>query len=64
MAEQERKTARHEKPKEEEAAASPAAMEKGKKLKKTIDELLEEIDTVLEQNAEEFVKNYVQRGGE
>ena len=29
-----------------------------------IDELLDEIDTVLEENAEEFVKNYVQKGGQ
>lgn len=29
-----------------------------------IDELLDEIDSVLEENAEEFVKNYVQKGGE
>jgi prokaryotic ubiquitin-like protein Pup len=26
--------------------------------------LIDEIDEVLEENAEEFVKNYVQRGGE
>lgn len=31
---------------------------------KDMDALIEEIDGVLEQNAEEFVKNYVQRGGE
>ncbi|NIA24623.1 MAG: ubiquitin-like protein Pup [Gammaproteobacteria bacterium] len=29
-----------------------------------IDDLLGEIDEVLEENAEEFVKNYVQKGGE
>jgi ubiquitin-like protein Pup len=29
-----------------------------------IDDLLEEIDSVLEENAEEFVKNYIQKGGE
>ena len=29
-----------------------------------IDDLLDEIDSVLEENAEEFVRNYVQRGGE
>ena len=29
-----------------------------------MDNLLDEIDSVLEENAEEFVKNYVQRGGE
>jgi len=28
------------------------------------DELLDEIDSVLEENAEEMVKNYVQKGGE
>ena len=29
-----------------------------------VDDLLDEIDSVLEENAEEFVKNYVQRGGQ
>jgi len=29
-----------------------------------MDDLLDEIDNVLEENAEEFVKNYVQRGGQ
>ena len=29
-----------------------------------MDELLDEIDDVLETNAEEFVKNYVQKGGQ
>ncbi|MEE8603657.1 ubiquitin-like protein Pup [Euzebya tangerina] len=29
-----------------------------------VDDLLDEIDGVLEENAEEFVKNYVQKGGE
>ncbi len=38
--------------------------EKGEKLKKTIGDVLDEIDSVLEENAEEFVKSYVQRGGE
>ncbi|HWC51875.1 MAG TPA: ubiquitin-like protein Pup, partial [Nitrospira sp.] len=36
----------------------------GKKLKEDIDKLVDEIDDVLEKNAEEFVKNYVQKGGE
>lgn len=64
MADQERKAARRQKPPEEEAAPNPAVVEKGKELKKGLDKVLDEIDTVLEQNAEEFVKNYVQRGGE
>ena len=29
-----------------------------------IDDLLDEIDEALESNAEEFVRNYVQKGGE
>ena len=29
-----------------------------------MDEILDEIDSVLEENAEEFVKTYVQKGGE
>ena len=29
-----------------------------------IDDILDEIDAVLEQNAEEFVRSYVQKGGE
>jgi ubiquitin-like protein Pup len=33
-------------------------------MKENIDKLLDEIDEVLEENAEEFVKNYVQKGGE
>ncbi len=37
---------------------------KGKELKEEMDALVDEIDDVLEENAEEFVKNYVQRGGE
>lgn len=37
---------------------------KGKDLKDEMDALVEDIDAVLEENAEEFVKNYVQRGGQ
>jgi ubiquitin-like protein Pup len=37
---------------------------KGKDLKDEMDALVDDIDAVLEENAEEFVKNYVQRGGQ
>lgn len=37
---------------------------KGDQLKADLDDLLDEIDEVLEENAEEFVRNYVQKGGE
>jgi ubiquitin-like protein Pup len=36
----------------------------GEEVAEKIDDLLDEIDAVLEENAEEFVKNYVQKGGE
>jgi ubiquitin-like protein Pup len=43
---------------------APATAERGEKLKAELDELLDEIDEVLEDNAEEFVRNYVQKGGQ
>jgi len=51
-------------PKEEVAEEAPAASGQGEKLKAELDDLLDEIDEVLEENAEEFVRNYVQKGGE
>ncbi|MBI3458899.1 ubiquitin-like protein Pup [Candidatus Azambacteria bacterium] len=36
---------------------------KGEKLKEDMDKLMNKIDDVLEENAEEFVKHYVQKGG-
>ena len=49
---------------DEEIVEAPATNEKGDELKAELDELLDEIDDVLETNAEEFVKSYVQKGGE
>jgi ubiquitin-like protein Pup len=49
---------------EEGGAANPEAQVKGKRLKEDMDKLLDEIDSVLEENAEEFIKNYVQKGGQ
>jgi prokaryotic ubiquitin-like protein Pup len=37
---------------------------KAEELKGEMDEMLDEIDSVLEENAEEFIKSYVQKGGE
>ena len=42
----------------------PAASETGDRLKAELDDLLDEIDDVLETNAEDFVKSYVQKGGQ
>jgi prokaryotic ubiquitin-like protein Pup len=33
-------------------------------LERQLDDLLDEVDAVLEENAEEFVKGYVQKGGQ
>ena len=44
--------------------AAPPVSERGEKIKAELDDLLDEIDEVLEDNAEEFVRNYVQKGGQ
>ena len=67
MAEQKRKETRPTKPSEggdDSAAGNPELTKKGKKIKEDLDNLLDEIDEILEENAEEFVKSYVQRGGQ
>jgi len=43
---------------------TPAASEAGEKIKDEIDDLLDEIDEVLETNAEDFVKSFIQKGGQ
>ena len=64
MEKQERKQEPRREPQgKEEVKANPKVVEAGKKLKEDIDKLVDEIDDVLETNAEEFVKNYVQKGG-
>ncbi|MBI2527786.1 MAG: ubiquitin-like protein Pup [Candidatus Rokubacteria bacterium] len=47
-----------------DTSPSPSLAGKGEKIKQELDELLDEIDGVLESNAEEFVSSYVQRGGQ
>ena len=68
MAEQEQKKrgsgTRSTETEHEEVEATPAASERGEKIKAELDDLLDEIDEVLEDNAEEFVRNYVQKGGQ
>ena len=49
---------------ESEDAGQVTSSTKGEKLKEEMDDILDEIDSVLEENAEEFVKSYVQKGGE
>jgi prokaryotic ubiquitin-like protein Pup len=68
MAEQEQKKrgagTRSTEVEEAPAETVPAGSERGEKIKAELDDLLDEIDEVLEDNAEEFVRNYVQKGGQ
>ena len=49
---------------QESVEETPASGKQGEKIKAELDDLLDEIDEVLETNAEEFVKSYVQKGGQ
>lgn len=61
---QQRSTRRtDDEPEVEETAASDVA-ERHEKLSEDVDAILDEIDGVLEENAEEFVRQFVQKGGE
>ncbi len=64
MAEQERKRKPSSARDQEEIEEIASTAEAGEKIKAELDDLLDEIDEVLETNAEEFVKSYIQKGGE
>jgi len=64
MAEREQKRKSAPARETEEVVDTPATSETGEKLKADIDDLLDEIDEVLETNAEDFVRSYVQKGGQ
>ena len=57
-------TRREEEVDETQTTPSEDVRERQEKLTDDVDAILDEIDGVLEENAEEFVKNYVQKGGE
>ena len=44
--------------------ANPEVAERHAEITEDVDDLLDEIDSVLGENAEEFVRGYVQKGGE
>lgn len=60
------KSRRHAEPEEEETPAEPdeAGQQRREKLGNDADDLLDEIDDVLEDNASDFVRAYVQKGGQ
>ncbi len=49
---------------EEVEETPPPSVEQGEKIKAELDDLLDEIDEVLEEQAEDFVRSYVQKGGQ
>lgn len=59
----EQKRARR-KPADAAAAEVDAPPKQESKNREDLDRLIDEIDEVLEENAEEFVRSYVQKGGE
>ena len=64
MAGQEQKTPRGRDDEPDDAAAPPPPPGQAQVSDDEVDSLLDEIDDVLETNAEEFVKGFVQKGGQ
>ncbi len=61
---QQKATRSREETEEVEASVDSDVAERHEKVTEDVDSILDEIDGVLESNAEEFVKGYVQKGGE
>jgi prokaryotic ubiquitin-like protein Pup len=61
---QARRDKREEEVEEVQAEAGSDVQERVGKLTDDVDALLDEIDDVLEENAEDFIKGYVQKGGQ
>ncbi len=64
MTEREQKRRQTPSQPEETVEELPATSKQGDKLKAELDELLDDIDEVLEENAEDFVRSYIQKGGQ
>ncbi|HEV3133805.1 MAG TPA: ubiquitin-like protein Pup [Acidimicrobiia bacterium] len=64
MPERERKQRPAPKERVDDEVEDLAPPKQGEELKEELDDLLDEIDSVLEENAEDFVKSYVQKGGQ
>jgi ubiquitin-like protein Pup len=61
---QQHRTTRKSSEDEEPIESAPADTERKEKLDDDVDAILDEIDEVLESNAEEFVRGFVQKGGQ
>jgi len=49
---------------EAEASTDTGVSQRHEKLTDDVDDMLEEIDGVLEENSEEFVRSFIQKGGQ
>ena len=61
---QPRKTSAEDTAVEETEVSSDTVAERKEALDDDVDAILDEIDDVLESNAEDFVKSFIQKGGE
>jgi ubiquitin-like protein Pup len=61
---QSRPQRQHDDEADETVEASSDVAERHEKLTEDVDAILDEIDDVLESNAEDFVRAFVQKGGE
>ena len=61
---QPRKSHEDEEPADAAPAPADAVSERKEQLDEDIDAILDEIDEVLETNAEDFVKSFIQKGGQ
>jgi ubiquitin-like protein Pup len=61
---QQRATRTREETDEVEASVDTDVAERHKEMTEDVDSILDEIDEVLESNAEEFVRSYIQKGGQ
>jgi prokaryotic ubiquitin-like protein Pup len=61
-----KQTTRREEEEVDEVQTAPNedVQERQEKLTDDVDAILDEIDEVLEENAEEFVRSYIQKGGQ
>jgi ubiquitin-like protein Pup len=61
---QQKATRSREETDEVEASVDAEAAERRQEMSDDVDSILDEIDEVLEENSEDFVRAYVQKGGE
>lgn len=65
MAQEQKQTRKSSQPEETtEAVVETDVVERKEALDDDVDAILDEIDDVLETNAEDFVKSFIQKGGE